>query len=174
MKESSITEIKANLQKEIDRVLMPRLRQMAIELVVDAVRSKEHGDLTGNTITSYSAGIYNNRQLVDVVRVIDILGMEQPTRNKLTYDSIKIYVLNRYDNGQKVAISGASLVKTDEGYGFDTAETFLRSLKVGFKSWCIVVTTGTEYSNYIETSRNLNVLTETFLDAGSIIGHLLK
>ena len=143
--------------------LYPRFRQAAINLIVDASNSKEHGDLTGNTITSFSAGIYKDGSLYDVINVMDVTGLDTPNYTKLSND-MGIVTIERYDNMDLVTVNTASMVSTDKKYGFDSARSFLLAYTPKYrKGWSLVVTTGTEYSEYIESVRKLNVLTETYL-----------
>lgn len=149
--------------------LYPRFRQAAINLIVDATSSKEHGDLTGNTITSFTAGVYKDGSLYNVINVMDVTGIDTPTRTKLSND-MGMVTVERYDDRELVTVDTSTMVATDKKYGFDTARSFLMGYSPKFsKGWSIVVTTGTEYSEFIEEVRKLNVLTETFLWSDKIL-----
>lgn len=81
--------------------------------------------------------------------------------------------LNKPYEGNPRAVTGR--VDVDDLYGKDSSFDFLKSYK-GFpnKSFGIVMTTGTEYSGYIESVHNLNVLTDTFQRAKQILSKNLK
>jgi len=60
-------------------------------------------------------------------------------------------------------------VDVNNEYGPDTSLRFLRVYMAPAKGIALVMTTGTEYSEFLEEMFNLDVLTRTFLDAPRII-----
>lgn len=113
---------------------------------------KEFSDVTGNTITSYSYGIYYRGSLV-------LYG----NSNKKPAIMPK---LSKGDQFYGISYDGFpgkyyATVKTDRGYGDDTAFEFLSSYRPEGKGFSVVITTGTEYSAYLENVKELNVLSES-------------
>jgi hypothetical protein len=51
--------------------------------------------------------------------------------------------------------------RKDGAYGEDTSYQFLREYRPNTRSFAMVITTGTEYSNYLENVRHLNVLSDS-------------
>ena len=63
----------------------------------------------------------------------------------------------------------------DGELGADSAADFLSSYRPFIKKgFSVVMTTGTEYSEYLENVRNLNVLTDTYKSANGIVLEELK
>lgn len=137
--------------------------------MVDAVEYKGYTGFTGNTQTSYSCGLY-----VDGVfsyYVNQNMWSEKPVRKKVP-KGVFVYLKKPYE-GRARSVLGR--VDVDSLYGKDSAFRFLRSYKdVPRKGFAIVMTTGTEYSLYIEKAHGLNVLTNTFQHAKSILFNNLK
>lgn len=138
-------------------------------LLADAVQSKEFQGFTGNTQTSYACGIYMDGKL-------DYCCFQEswdrpPVRLKVEKGKY-VYLSHPYE-GHARGVRGKTDV--DSLYGSDTSLNFLKSYtNVPKKGFSIVMCTGTEYSEYIESSRNLNVLTETWLHARQILMQNLK
>ena len=113
---------------------------------------KGYDNQTGNTVTSYAFGVYYNGKFV----YFGTNGMKEPVRNKLkkgeTWTGIN------YD-GLETTITG--IIDTDGGYGEDTSYQFLRSYSPKGNSFSVVITTGTEYSSYLENRVHINVLTDS-------------
>lgn len=157
------------MNKIIGDKLYPMFRQASINLLMSALNDKAHGDLTGNTLTSFTAGIYKDGTLQDVVNIVDVASIDSPEYTKLSND-MGVVSINRYDNGELVNVDTSKLIDTDNRYGFDTAKSFLSGYRPRFsKGWSLVITTGTEYSEFLEEVRHLNVLTETFLWSDNIL-----
>lgn len=162
------------LKNIVRATLLPMFRQAASSLLVDAMSRKEFRDLTGNTLTSFVAGIYNNKILQNTITLLDVYSLEHPAMAKLSNDD-GIVQIERYDDGTIVTVDTKSFVETDKRFGVDTAKDFLVKYSPSNpKGWSLVITTGTEYSEYIEETRKLNVLTETFLWADSSISSIFK
>lgn len=171
MKESSYY---IKLKQIVRDTLLPKFRQAAVNLLVDAMGRKEFGDLTGNTLTSYVAGIYENGILYNTITLLDVAYLEHPVLEKLSNDD-GIVQIERYDDGHIVTINTSSFVNTDKRFGVETAKDFLvKYTPPNPKGFSLVITTGTEYSEYIEETRKLNVLTETFLWAEGTVADIFN
>lgn len=165
---------KKRLKEIVWTKLRPMFRQAAINLLMDAMVSKEHGDLTGNTLTSFACGIYNKGKLKDTILLIDVASLDQPTFRKLS-DTDGVIEIERYDTGYVATVNTKGMQRTDKKYGYDTAQKFLRGYKPdNVDGISLVMTTGTEYSQYIEDVRKLNVLTETKLSVGGLVNGVFR
>ena len=165
---------KDRMKEIVGSKLMPIFRELAIGLLIDAMQSKEHGDLTGNTLTSFTAGIYRDGRLFDVINLIDVANLDHPEYKKLVKDNV-VYTIDRYDGAGVSVVDGDKLIDTDGKFGFEFARSFLESYKPPFnKGWGLVLTTGTEYSEYLEDVRSLNVLTETMMFAGNVFNNIVR
>ena len=116
-------------------------------------KQREYKNQTGNTVTSYSFGIYYGGHIV----YIGSNELKDPVRAKLQKGE-KWSGVN-YD-GLETDLYGT--IDTDGGYGESTAKSFLNSYKPTTKSFAVVITTGTEYSSYLENKHHLNVLSDSF------------
>lgn len=138
------------------------LTRSAYALLVDAETSKEYHNLTGNTLTSYMVGIYENGKLRRIVSILEADALRKPTSRKLTSGK-GIAIVEDYDSGRFIPVKRYKLVDTDEDYGYNTSKRFLASYRPSVtKGFGIVMCTGTEYSEYLEASKRLNTLTGTF------------
>ena len=144
-------------KQKIHAVFIRRLAEYGEILLDDAIFKREYESFTGNTITSLAYGVYEYGALTDVVYVS---GLEPPVHAKIKQGRV-LYLRNPYE-GLPRARKG--YVATTDKYG---AETSLRTLQ----SVCpkggngIIVTTGTEYSSFLEGVFGMNVLSETALEA---------
>lgn len=149
--------------------LYAMLLDVAADYLSDMVRNKEYQGFTGNTQTSYSCGLYVNGKLADVI-VQRAFG-RNPIRLKVRKDE-RAFLKNPYE-GKSRAVRGR--VDVDSLYGAESAFDFLKSYKdIPRKGFAVVATTGTEYSEYLENVRHLNVMTGTWQSAKSIFESHLK
>lgn len=123
-------------------------------LLDDAMVSAEYRNLTGNTITSLAFGLYRNFGLSEVIY---LEGLKPALRVKLTKGET-VYSFMDYDSNNRPYFRAD--IDTDGGYGEATSMRFLQSYRPKTAQG-IVLTTGTEYSEYLEQELGLNVLTET-------------
>lgn len=162
--EEGVAKVKAKLSQ----VILDKLTKVAEDLVLDAEFEREFNNLTGNTLTSYTAGVYVDRRLkrwVNILKHVDV-GMDEPTSKKLSNkDGYQVVV--HYDTHERIPVKTSTFVDTSDEYGYETAERFLKSYTPDNNGWSIVVCTGTEYSAILEFG-GLNVLTETFMNSSSI------
>ena len=158
-----------------DHITMNILQDYAQELLMNSVADAQYNNLTGNTVTSYTVGLYQGNILTSTINVVQ-LGLDPPTFKKarvgdgyfMNYDTGEIvHYVQPYNNGDEFA-------ETDDDYGYITALKFLQSYKPNMKGIFLVVTTGTEYSEFLERVRGLNVLTDTYLYAGGILRAFIK
>lgn len=124
------------------------LRSMQYRMTLDALHdlgewiikyAQEHFEeynWTFNTRDSYGYAIFYNGQLLD-----------GPTF------------------GEQYAITGTESIEegwpvmTDRRFGVVKSKEFIETYAAPSKGWCIVITTGTEYSEYLESVRHIDVLT---------------
>lgn len=144
-------------KEKIHLALMRRLAEYGEILLDDALFRKEYQSFTGNTVTSLAYGVYENGSLTDVVF---ISGMQPPVHAKISKGRV-LYLKNPYEGGPR-AVKGQVAI-TDK-YGAETSLKTLRSVTPKGGNG-IVVTTGTEYSSFLETVYGTNVLSETALEA---------
>lgn len=144
-------------EEKIHFVLLRWLAEYGQELLDDARFRAEYQSFTGNTLTSLAFGLYQNTVLEDVVF---ISGLKAPVRIKVQKGDY-VYLETPYQ-GSPRGVRGQVEIYDDTG-----VETSIRTLQ----GVCpkggngIVVTTGTEYSTFLENFYNVNVLSDTFLEA---------
>ena len=135
------------------------LYQLGYMLIRDAEFQAGYRNLTGNTVTSLAFGLYVDGALSDVVT----LDKESPLRTKLTKGDVLTNFVD-YDGILRKRFYAEA--DTDGGYGYDTSLTFLKGYRIPKKwKYAIVVTTGTEYSEYLQNEYKLNVLGKTEIKA---------
>lgn len=155
----------------IQKVLVDSLVESAYRLLVQAETNKEYHNLTGNTLTSYMVGVYVDGWLSKIVTMYDAdTGIEKPTRAKLYRGSGRgTVVVEDYDSGRSIHVKKYNLMDTDKDYGENTSRKFLISYHPKKGNIALVMCTGTEYSEFLESVKHLDVLTQTYRDAERII-----
>ena len=118
---------------------------------------------TGQTQTSYMAGLYIDGHLRYIVTQKE--WTRRPVRGKIPKGK-SVFLKNPYEGYARLR---NGYVDWDNISGAATSLLFLRSYSAPRNRICIVVTTGTEYSEFLETMFNLDVLTRTFRDAPNIL-----
>lgn len=125
------------------------------EVILKHVRDNaEYFNVTGNTMGSISCGIYKDGVL---------LRVEQPFTREIKERTLKKgekRVFGKKNGDSKrvfVAETGDRKYFADE-----EARKFLMSFKPSINGFAIVFCVGTEYATYLEKSKELNVITETF------------
>jgi len=140
------------------------LRGNVITLLHKAAVNREFQGFTGNTQTSYMGGIYVNGALVEIVNERDFT--EAPRMRKIQAGK-SVYLRNPYEGKPRYM---RAKIPTSREYGSETSERFLRAYKPKYKKGlAICICTGTEYSDYIETVRGLDVLTHTWEQAAKVL-----
>lgn len=153
----------------IQDYLYAAIERSCMELIDHALKSKEYKGFTGNTQTSYVCGIYRDGKLLGAFASGD--NMRKPIRMKVGKGQ-RIFLKNPYE-GKARSVTGR--VDVDKEFGAESAAKFLMSYKPHVKKgFSVVMTTGTEYSEYLENVRNLNVLTDTFQSSKGIVLEELK
>ncbi len=160
----------------IENALVDSLVDAAYKLLVQAETNKEYHNLTGNTLTSYMVGVYVDGDLRRIVTMYDAdIGIDRPKRGKLYRGngSGTVYVED-YDTGKFIHVKKYNLMDTDRDYGENTSRRFLVGYEAPKNKVCLVMCTGTEYSEFIESVKRLDVLTQTYQDAPRIIANSWK
>lgn len=144
-------------KEKIIRFLLGRLAEYGAELLEDARFSAEYTSFTGNTLTSLAYGLYENGKLTDVVF---ISGVKPPVHAKV--EKGQTLYLNFPHEGDARAVTGQ--VDIVDQWGTETSIKMLNDV-CPKRGNGIIVTTGTEYSTFLENVKDLNVLSDTFLKA---------
>ena len=140
------------------------LRGNVITLLHKAAVNREFQGFTGNTQTSYMGGIYVNGELVEIVNERDYT---EPPRMRKIPAGKSVYLRNPYEGKPRYM---RAKIPTSREYGSETSERFLRAYKPKYKKGlAICICTGTEYSDYLETARGLDVLTKTWDQAAKVL-----
>ena len=147
----------------IEHVLRDSLADAADKLLVRVSSNRQFVGFTGNTQTSYACGVYINGVLVHVS--IQKNWNDAPRRMKVRRGRI-VYLSNPYE-GRPRAVRGMADIETD--YGITLSLRQLSEYKAPRRGVALMMTTGTEYSVYIEQSMSLDVLTNTYRDAPRIL-----
>lgn len=150
-------------------LFLPMFENLANQLINDALIKREFLSFTGNTLTSYSCGLYFNNTLEYFISTSQ--DMRPPVRVKLANGEY-VHLEEPYEGLPR---NQRGLVPTDGKYGWESALEFLKNFKFS-KNYpvALVMTTGTEYSEYLEEARGLNVLTDTYLHARQILSTNIK
>lgn len=150
--------------KKANQIIFGHLYDQCIKLcdalVRDALSQREFQSFTGNTITSFACGIYVDGSLNYMVASGE--NMAAPVHAKIQ-NGQTVFLSNPYE-GQPRSATG----KVDIAYdmtGMGTSFRVLQGMKPSSKGLSIVMTTGTEYSTYLESVYHLNVLSETAKDS---------
>ena len=125
-------------------------------LVVDALSQRGFQSFTGNTITSFACGIYVDGSLNYMVASGE--NMSAPVHAKVEKGET-VYLSNPYE-GRPRAVTGRVDIQYQMS-GMETSFRILQSFTPSSKGISIIMTTGTEYSIYLENVHNLNVLSDT-------------
>lgn len=146
--------------KKANQIIFGHLYDQCIkfcnELVIDAIFKAGFKSFTGNTITSFTCGIYLDGALNYMVASGE--DMDAPVHAKIQKGEL-VYLENPYA-GEPRSVRG----KVDIAYnlsGMETSYRILQSVAPKAKGLSVVMTTGTEYSTYLESVYHLNVLSET-------------
>lgn len=164
-----LEEGKKKMRNIIDEYLLDRITEIGIRLLQDGVVSAKYHNATGNTLTSLAVGIYYRGKLSRIITAVVTQGLKNPTRPKLSRgDGIGVIMVQSYESGKFIPIKKYNLIGTNGEYGLTTSVNFLKAYKTPNDGIGLVMCTGTEYSNYLESKKGLNVLSDTFDYAESI------
>lgn len=148
--------------------LTGQLYELCVKLLAEVPRHRQFLGFTGNTQTSYMCGVYVDGRLHGIVMQGNWLT--PPLRKKIRKGKWG-YLRNPYE-GHARSVQGK--VDVDGNYGAVTSTEFLRGYNAPRNRLCIVMTTGTEYSVYLEQVSHLDVLTGTFEAAKVILAQGFK
>lgn len=164
----------AKVKESLNRKILDTLTNVAADLILDAEFEKEFNNLTGNTLTSYAAGIYVDRKLKRWVNIFNVdYDIDMPTTKKLSNKEGYQMVVH-YDTNELIPVKTSTFIDTSDEYGYESSERFLKSYTPEKDGYAIVMCTGTEYSAILEFG-GLNVLTETFMKSPQLfLGNLRK
>lgn len=182
------TSSKADVGKMVDIIesiialaVYRSLRNLAVAILNHAVANRKYNNLTGNTMTSVTVGIWPENGEPEILTAEQELNLAGATRGTLPGGTAvpkdKAITFRVYGSGKVKRFWGKLLrdnfIPTDERYGVNKAVDFIMSFPIGtMKRPCLVVCTGTEYSYYLEAKKNLNVLSDTA--QSSVISSLFK
>ena len=147
----------------IEDTIFNSLANAADALLIRVATNRQFIGFTGNTQTSYACGLFLNGVLEHVA--VQRNWNSPPVRMKVRRGQV-IYLSRPYE-GVSRAVKG--VVDIEEGYGLDLSLKQIQEYKAPKKGLALMMTTGTEYSVYIEQSMSLDVLTNTFKNAPKII-----
>lgn len=139
---------------KVERFTIQRLATFG-EMLLDDAKGAKRGwnSFTGNTITSLAFGVYENGSLTDIVFVS---GVKPPVHAKIQ-NGETLYLENPYE-GESRAVTGR--VDIYDAWGDETSVQTLSTLRPKNGNG-IIITTGTEYSEFLERKRDFNVLSDT-------------
>ena len=147
----------------IEDVIFISLANAADDLLKRVATNRQFIGFTGNTQTSYAVGLYINGKLEHVAVQ---QNWKEPTRRMKVRKGQLVFLSNPYE-GRPRAVRGQ--VDIEENHGLYLSLKQIQEYKAPRKGIALMMTTGTEYSLYIEQAMSLDVLTNTFKDAPRII-----
>lgn len=153
----------------INSYYVDSLCEVCARLLGQVEQNREFLGWSGNTQQSYMGAVYAKGKLV---RIVNQRNWSRRALRKKLKNGEWGYLRNPYE-GEARSVHGKA--DTDGGYGVDSSLRFLNSYKGCPKNgYAIVITTGTEYSEYLEQAHGLDVLTKTFTDANMILTNGFK
>lgn len=164
-----LEDAKKKINSVIGSYMLDRITEIAIKLLHDGVVSAQYHNVTGNTLTSLAVGIYYRGGLSRIITAVVTQGLKNATRPKLSRgDGLGVIMVRSYENGRLIPIKKYNLIDTNGEYGLTTSVNFLKNYRSPRDVIGLVMCTGTEYSNYLESKKGLNVLSDTYDYAESI------
>lgn len=161
----------AEFRKAREEYILKSLEDAAEGLLAAVAQHREFQGFTGNTQTSYACGIYVGGTCK---KIILQENWNEPPRRVKVPEGKSVYLDNPYE-GEARFVRGKMGIPNDGGFGQNTSVRFLAEYKDCPKDgYGLVITTGTEYSEYLENVRHLDVLTGTADDAARIISQNFK
>lgn len=149
--------------RRIEDAIFNSLADAADALLLRVSTTRQFVGFTGNTQTSYACGVYMNGRLVHVS--VQNNWSEPPRRMKVQKGRV-VYLTNPYEGRARRVVG---MVDIEEEYGLSLSLKQLEEYKAPKKGIALMMTTGTEYSVYIEQAMHLDVLTNCFMEAPAII-----
>ena len=164
-------------QSIIFRHIIDNLRPACIELLASADMHRTFFGFTGNTQTSYMCMIYLGRQVREIITRLPH-ALSDPARRFIEQDKYdEVPKMKKVPYGEWVYIRepyeyvGRSVfgkVQVDSLYGAESSKEFLKNYTPN-ADIAIVMTTGTEYSVYLEEAMHYDVLSGAHYDAPKIL-----
>lgn len=145
----------------------------AQKLITDATQIRIHAghNMTGNTINSYAAGVYVRGALTHIVTSSGTIP--SPLQRKLGLGQKFHRGRQRWD-GEIQKGTFTAKVATNGTTEAERCLAFIRSYKAPANGYAVVVCNGVEYAEYQEFMCNVDVLTQNFNNALSIIQSSFK
>lgn len=173
----------SSIPEKVMKATMIALYEAQRELMQHAEANIGYQNLTGNTATSTLSALYFGLRAHG--KPMNIMGMptykgRRPTHKKLPLKSWRnrrrLVKIRLFDTGEKRYFNPNDFViPTSDGYGKAYAIEQLRkwsmpsSKKDGTRYSGFMLTTGTEYTPFLEKVRHLNVITATKREAKRIV-----
>lgn len=152
-----VEDIAKALFDSLPDYILNEMNKFGLHIVNDmALKNKTFKDLTGQTQDSYSYAVYYEGVMMSIGNTT---SSKNPIRRKFRKGEVQTN-FNDVDGVWRDRFEG--VIETDGGYGSVSALNFLQSY-TPIKKYELVVTTGTEYSVYLERNRDLDVLSDTKL-----------
>lgn len=119
---------------------------------------------TGNLQTSYACGIYIDGKLEGIVTQNN---WHEPTRRRKIDEGRWLYMKNPYEGKPR---NRKGMVPIVDNHGLHLSISFLEKYNAPRRRICLVMTTGAEYSEWLERLPiHLDVLTNTYEESKKII-----
>lgn len=140
----------------LESKLLNALVDSAKQMLQDALARRTYKSFTGNTITSYACGIFYKGDLIQIVEQSN--QMASPVHAKVKNGEI-VWLDNPYE-GLPRSVRGKVDIVYDVS-GIETSKQLLMGAKTDKSLFTVRMLTGTEYSQYLESKYNYNVLSDT-------------
>lgn len=149
----------------IQDTLVGSLIKSIQQLFTELPRKKGFSGFTGQTQTSYMGGVYVNGHLRYIVT--QSAWTKLPVRGKVPRGK-SVHLKSPYEGPERTIHGEADI---GEPSGRLTSLHFLQGFDAPRHGLTVVITTGTEYSEFIEDVLELDVLTRTFRDAPKVLNN---
>jgi len=144
---------KTNLD-HLDKRSVGALTTLGQEAVALADHNREFTQWTGNTVSSYMSGIYNNGKVVNILSDLPNIIHKKIEKGE------SVFLPHPVEGSPREYVGK---VDTTTDYGTELSERTIAEHKPKSR-YEMLVTTGTEYSEYLEKVQELDVLTKTYED----------
>jgi hypothetical protein len=149
--------------KMIEDTLYKSLSDVAEKLLVRVASNRQFTGFTGNTQTSYACGVYVNGKLISVIFQHN---WDVPTRRMKVRKGQVVYLAEPYEGGARAVKGQVDIV---ENHGKPLSIRQIEEYRAPRHGIALMMTTGTEYSTFIEEVLGKDVLTRTFIDAERVL-----
>lgn len=141
----------------LNQILIPTAKGL-IQAAVEGRMSLGH-NMTGNTINSYAAGVYENGVLVHIETSAG--SIPNPLRRKLGRGQ-RFYAGSQRWDGETQEHTFTAKAGSNGTMEAERSIAFLQSHKPSPNGFALVVCNGVEYATYQENEMNIDVLTANF------------